>query len=134
MIEDYQQSKYMSQQISEIFEDSLTETEKLKAQLTESRDRLTQLPQDRYTPVVEMCKLKLNSYKRSLKDYPMEDLQPPRPDYKLAEQLEEAVGQLLALTDRPSTNMLSSSKKLRGRNASIYFSFDADKCSDVIPE
>lgn len=30
--------------------------------------------------------------------------------------------------------MLNSSKKLRGRNASIYFSFDADKASDIIPE
>lgn len=30
--------------------------------------------------------------------------------------------------------MLTSSKKLQGRSASIYFSFDADKSSDVIPE
>jgi hypothetical protein len=29
---------------------------------------------------------------------------------------------------------LKGSKKLRGRNASIYFSFDAEKSDDVIPE
>ena len=95
---------------------------------------MTQLPKDRYTPVVELCKLKLNSYRRSLKDYPLEELQPPRPDYKLAEHLEDAVGQILVMTERPNTGMLSSSKKLRGKNASIYFSFDAEKCEDVIPE
>lgn len=85
VIEDYRQSHSISQQFAEIVEDSLFETDKLKNELNETKAKLVEMPHEKYSPAVELCKLKLTSYKRCVKDYPLEELQPPHLDYKLAE-------------------------------------------------
>lgn len=52
IVEDHRQSKYMSEQLIEIVDDSLAETERIKGQVEECRDKIAQYPQDKYTPVV----------------------------------------------------------------------------------
>ena len=56
---------------------------------------------------------------------------PEGSNFRSAEELEDSLPAALGLKLKEG-GLLTSSKKLRGRNASIYFSFDAEK--DVIPE
>jgi hypothetical protein len=59
---------------------------------------------------------------------------PTKIDYRMAEELECGIASAIAMKEGGNCYM-SSSKRLRGRNTSIYFSFDAEKASnDIIPE
>lgn len=135
MVEDFNQSRELADQLRCLLEDSLKECTNIRKDLSKNSAPALALPEESYTPIMEFYKLKLGSYKRSTQEWTTEELRVARPQYRAPEELEESLAGLIGVNRslKSSVEQMSSSKKLRGRNTSIYFSFDAEK-DDVIPE
>jgi hypothetical protein len=52
-----------------------------------NKDEVIQFQQDKYVYIIEFCKLKLKSYKRSIEDYPLKEILPSKMNYYTAEEL-----------------------------------------------
>lgn len=97
--------------------------------------------EERYTPVVEFYKLKLNSFRNGWKGLPTEDLLPKRPEFRQDGEMIAAMEGLFALQvrTRQASPFMSRSKRIKGKPSSVHFSFETDnhdlKLSEsVIPE